>query len=101
MRARPGGKGGVDLASALTAFGREVTYSPESGAQTAIRAVFEPAHQVEENAPGVYAVLFVKLSDLPQAPVRGDEVMVDTILYKVFHIEADTSGAAVLRLRQV
>ena len=87
--------------AALAAFGREVTYSPESGAQTAIRAVFEPAHQAEENAPGVYAVLFVKLADLPQAPTRGDEVIVNAVLYKVFDIEADTSGAAVLRLRQV
>lgn len=87
--------------TALAAFGREVTYSPESGAQTAIRAVFEPAHQAEEHAPGVYAVLFVMLSDLPQSPARGDEVMVDSVLYKVFDIEGDTSGAAVLRLRQV
>jgi hypothetical protein len=87
--------------AALAAFGREVMYSPESGAQTAIRAVFEPAHQAEESSPGVYAVLFVKLSDLPQSPARGDEVVVDSVLYKVFDVEADTSGAAVLRLRQV
>jgi hypothetical protein len=33
--------------------------------------------------------------------VRGDEVLVDGETYNVFEIEADTSGAVVLRLRQV
>jgi hypothetical protein len=51
--------------------------------------------------PGVYAVLFVRLADFAQQPVRGDEVLVDGVTYKVFDIEADTSGAVVLRLRQV
>lgn len=87
--------------AALAAFGAEVTYLTESGAQATIRAVFEPAHQAEENSPGVYAVLFIQLSDLPQAPARGDDVKVDAVHYRVFDIEADTSGAAVLRLRQV
>lgn len=51
--------------------------------------------------PGVYAVLFVRLTDLPGEPQRGDEVEVDAVRYKVFEIEADTSGSAVLRLRKV
>jgi hypothetical protein len=87
--------------AALTAFGREVTYSPQTGVPAAIRAVFEPSHEAEENSPGVYGVLFVRLSDLPRPPARGDEVTVDNLIYKVFDIEADTSGGAVLRLRQV
>jgi hypothetical protein len=52
-------------------------------------------------APGVYAVLFVKLADLPGNPQRGDAVEFDGMRYKLFDIEADASGAAVLRLRQV
>jgi hypothetical protein len=85
----------------LGTFGREVVYLPQSGGQAPIRAIFEPARQAEDNAPGVYAVLFVRVGDLPQAPERGDEVTVDSLTYKVFDIEADTSGAVVLRLRQV
>ena len=86
--------------AALTAFGREVTYSPQAGTPSAIRAIFQPSHEAEENSPGVYGVLFIRLTDLPKPPERGDEVSMDGILYKVFDIEADTSGGAVLRLRQ-
>ena len=87
--------------SVLGAFGREVVYLPQAGGQATIKAIFEPAGQAEENSPGVYAVLFVRVGDLPLAPERGDEVTVDSLAYKVFDIEADTSGAVVLRLRQV
>jgi len=87
--------------AALTAFGREVMYSSQTGTRAAIRGVFEPLRQAEENSPGVYGVLFIRLSDLARAPERGDEVTVDNLIYKVFDIEADASGAAVLRLRQV
>ena len=88
-------------AACLRVFGREITYLPEAGGQAVIRGVFEAAREAEEMAPGVYAVLFVKLSHLPGAPQRGDVVAVDGVRYKVFDIEADASGAAVLRLRQV
>ncbi|MCK6372317.1 MAG: hypothetical protein L6Q83_13520 [Gammaproteobacteria bacterium] len=85
----------------LRVFGREVTYLPEAGGQATVRAVFQPAREAEDASPGVYAVLFVRLSDLPAAPVRGDEVEVGGARYKVFDMEADAEGAAVLRLRQV
>lgn len=84
----------------LRVFGRDVIYLPEAGGQAAIRAVFQPARETEDTSPGVYAVLFVRLADLPLAPVRGDEVEINGVRYKVFDIEADAEGAAVLRLRQ-
>ncbi len=87
--------------AALTAFGREVTYAPQGGQPVAIRAVFQRTHEAEETAPGVYAALFVRLSDLPQPPVRGDQVTAFDGAYTVYDIEADDSGAAVLRLRRV
>lgn len=86
--------------AALTAFGREVTYSPQTGRPATIRAIFQPSHEAEENSPGVYGVLFIRLTDLAFPPVRGDEVIIDAATYKAFDIEADTSGGAVLRLRQ-
>jgi hypothetical protein len=84
----------------LRVFGREVLYLPEAGGQAAVRAVFQPAREVEDASPGVYAVLFIRLAGLPAAPVRGDEVEIEGVRYKVFDIEADAEGAAVLRLRK-
>ena len=84
----------------LRVFGREVTYLPEAGGQAAVRAVFQPAREAEDSSPGVYAVLFVRLADLPGAPARGDEVEIGGVRYKVFDIEADAEGTAVLRLRK-
>jgi hypothetical protein len=88
-------------AACLRVFGREITYLPEAGGQAAICGVFEATREAEDAAPGVYAVLFVRQADLPSAPNRGDEVEVDGVRYKVFEIEADSSGSAVLRLRKV
>jgi hypothetical protein len=84
----------------LRVFGREVTYLPETGGEASIRAVFQPAREAEDASPGVYAVLFVRLADLPAAPARGDEVEIEGARYKVFDIEADPEGAAVLKVRK-
>jgi hypothetical protein len=84
----------------LRVFGREVTYLLDAGGQAAVRAVFQPAREAEDASPGVYAVLFVRLADLPAAPLRGDEVEMEGVRYKVFDIEADAEGTAVLRLRK-
>jgi hypothetical protein len=84
----------------LRVFGREVLYLPEAGGQAVVRAMFQPAREAEDALPGVYAVLFVRVADLPAAPVRGDEVETGGVRYKVFDIEADAEGAAVLRLRK-
>ena len=88
-------------AACLRVFGREVTYLSEAGGQATIRAVFQPTREAEESAVGIYAVLFLRPAVLQTTPQRGDEVEVDDRRYKVFDVEADTSGAAVLRLRQV
>ncbi len=87
-------------AAVVGTFGREVLYLPESGGAVSLRAVFQPAREAEDSSPGVYAVLFLRLADLPAAPVRGDEVETGGVRYKVFDIEADAEGAAVLRLRK-
>ena len=87
-------------AAVVQAFGREVLYWPEAGGEAAIRAVFQPAREAEDASPGVYAVLFVRLADLPGAPRRGDEVGIGGVRYKVFDIEVDAEGAAVLKLRK-
>jgi hypothetical protein len=86
--------------AALTAFGREVIYTPQSGAAVTIRAIVETAHESEETAPGTYALAFVRLGDLPGARAeRGDAVEIDGAVFKVFKVEADGQGGAVLSLR--
>jgi len=84
----------------LRAFGRDLLYLPETGGSASVRGIFQRTNEPEDASPGVYAVLFVRLADLPAAPVRGDEVEIGGVQYKVFDIEADAEGAAVLRLRQ-
>jgi hypothetical protein len=88
-------------AAVVNTFGREVLYLPDAGGQATVRAVFQAVREGEDASPGVYAVLFLRLADLAAAPVRGDEVEIGGARYKVFDIEADAEGAAVLRLRQV
>jgi hypothetical protein len=87
-------------AAVVDTFGREVVYLPEVGGAEMVRAVFQPARETEDASPGVYAVLFVRLADLPAPPMRGDEAEIGGTRYKVFDIEADAEGAAVLRLRK-
>jgi hypothetical protein len=87
-------------AAVVDTFGREVAYLPEAGGQAFVRAMFQPARETEDASPGVYAVLFVRLADLPAPPMRGDEVEIESTRYKVFDIEADAEGAVVLRLRK-
>ena len=87
--------------TALGTFGREVSYRRSSGETIAIRAIVENTREIEEAAPGVYAVLFLRVQDLPQLPERGDEVGVGSVSYKVFDIEADGGGGALIRLRQI
>ncbi|MCW5982433.1 MAG: hypothetical protein KIT09_30380 [Bryobacteraceae bacterium] len=83
----------------LGAFGREVTYQPESGGSFPVRAVLREGREPEDNSPGTYALLFVRLADLPQAPKRGDAVIIDGSTYKVFEIEADGQGGVTLAVR--
>lgn len=87
-------------AAVVRTFGRQVLYQPAAGGQATVRAVFQPTQGAEDSSPGVYAVLFVRLADLPVPPARSDEVEISGVQYKVFDIEADAEGAAVLKLRQ-
>ena len=86
-------------AACLAAFGREVTYSPAAGAPITVTGVLETGARLEETALGTYAVLFLRRTDLPRAPQRGDEVEIDGSGYKVFEVESDAAGGVKLALR--
>ncbi len=86
-------------AACLDMFGRQVTYRPAAGAPVAITGILDTGVRLEESSPGTYAVLFLRTSDLPSAPERGDEVEIDGETYKVFEVEADAGGGVKLALR--
>lgn len=88
-------------ASVLGAFGREVVYSPQTGPEVTFLAIFEETREAQETALGVYAVVFLRASDLAAPPENGDGVRVDGVPYTVFEIQADHAGGVYLRLRQV
>ncbi len=84
----------------LSAFASEVTYMPQSGVSVLLRGIFEATRQTQESSPGVFAVLFLRLADLPQPPQRGDAVVIGDATYKVFEIEADGQGGVTLGLHE-
>ncbi|MCC6363086.1 MAG: hypothetical protein IT165_06145 [Bryobacterales bacterium] len=89
-------------AAVVDTFGHEVLYLPSAGGQASIRGVLEATRETEDTAPGVYAILFVRLADLPVPPQRGDQVEISGATYKVFKvfgIEADEQGGVTLALR--
>lgn len=83
----------------LRVFGSDAVYRPQAGGQASIRGVLEATRETEDTAPGVYAVLFVRLADLPVPPQRGDQVEIVGSAYKVFGIEGDGQGGVTLALR--
>lgn len=85
----------------LRAFGSDLVFVPQAGDSFPLRGIFQRTAEPEDASPGVYAVVFVRLDDFPAAPVRGDELEIEGARYKVYDIEADAGGAAVLRLRRV
>ncbi len=82
----------------LYAFGREVHYLPAAGGEITIRAVFRADHRPERESPGMWAVLFLRRSDLTEAPVLADAVEVDGVRYRVFQAECDGQGGVLLGL---
>ena len=86
-------------AACLTTFGRKVHYRPVVGASLTIRGILQTGAQLEESAPGVYAMLFLQAADLLSPAERGDAVEIAGIRYKVFEVEADAAGGLKLALR--
>ena len=90
---------GALTAVCLATFGREVLYRPGTGVPCTVIGVVETGARLEETVPGTYAMMFLRLADLPQAPECGDEVEIDGTGYKVFEVEADAAGGLKLTLR--
>lgn len=85
----------------LRAFGTDLVYMPEAGGAYQVRGIFQRSAEPEDSVPGTYAVVFVRVEDLPDAPIRGDRIVINGDLYMAYDIEADGSGAILMRLRRV
>ena len=81
-------------------FGREVLYIPKVGDSRIVNGILEAVHQQEQNNPGIFALVFLRLAELAAPPERGDQVSIDSVAYKVFEIEADEVGGVRLGLHK-
>lgn len=74
--------------------GIDVLYLPKTGGQHEIRGVFDDrAQEVDPDTEVVISsniyTLGVKLNDLPNAPKKGDKVIIKNIQYKVIDSKED------------
>jgi len=76
----------------LSAFGQQVTYTPQAGEPFTVPGILDRGARPEDAMPGMYALLFVRAAAFAQPPERGDEVTVDGSTYKVVDLEADAEG---------
>jgi len=76
----------------LSAFGQQVTYTPQVGSSFSLTGILDRGARPEDAMPGMYALLFVRAAAFAQPPERGDEVTVDGSVYKVVDLEANAEG---------
>ena len=84
----------------VKAFGSPVTYQPAASAPFAVNGILQKDSDEERHQDGVYARLFINLSDFAAPPEQGDELTVDGTTYKVFEFLSDPTRGAWLALRE-
>jgi hypothetical protein len=84
----------------VKAFGSPVTYQPAASAPFAVNGILQKDTDEERHQDGVYARLFINLSDFAAPPEQADEVTVDGKTYKVFEVLSDPTRGAWLALRE-
>jgi hypothetical protein len=84
----------------LKTFGTSATYQPAAGASFAVNGILQRDTDEERHQDGVYARLFINLTDFAAQPEQGDEVTVDGKTYKVFEVLSDPTRGAWLALRE-
>lgn len=92
-------------ATVVATFGIPATLqSQDASAPVEITGVIQNPAMAEDNTPGSRAGVsvirfFVSLADIDPQPQHGDTVLLNGVSYTVTEVEADTNGAAVLKLR--
>ncbi len=94
------------LGAAMATFGTAATYQRASGGSPfTVSGVFDYVTVEEFSASGAPSQskrpsLGVKLADFPAAPVKGDTLTVNSIGFRVSHIDEDGQGGAMLILQK-
>lgn len=81
-------------------FGDSYSYTPYGGAPVSIQAVFGSAWVDVEGSISLKKTLRIKLSDLPNAPAKGDLVNVETVDYRIMESHEDGFGGSTLILQK-
>lgn len=84
----------------VKAFGSPITYQPAASAPFAVNGILQKDTDEERHQDGVYARLFINLSDFAAPPEQADELTVDGTTYKVFEVLSDPTQGAWLALRE-
>ena len=79
-------------------FGETATYTPLTGDPFSVKIVREARPTPEEEANGVWMVVWVIASDFAAPPVRGDKITLGQATYKVHEIEAEEEAGLGIRL---
>ena len=90
---------GRPLSAAIGRFGRDVVYAPRLGDPVTIQGILDTGVQPEGEAPGVYALLSIADSVVSPLPEAGEEITVDSSIYKIVRREIDAGKLVRLLLR--
>jgi hypothetical protein len=85
--------------SAVSKFGRDVIYTPRLGNAVTIQGIVDIGAQLEDLAPGVYAILSIADNAVSPLPEPGEEITIDSSVYKIVRREVDAGDLARLVLR--
>lgn len=84
----------------LATFGKSSTYTPKTGLPFQIDLIEKQPREWEPVRVGVNAIRWAKASDFTVAPVNGDAVLIDPVVYTVVDTRADAGGGLVLYLKE-
>jgi hypothetical protein len=82
-------------------FGSTVSYRQGTTAPFTVRGIVMKDSDEERRHDGLYARLFVSLTDFVTMPGQGDVVTIGGVAYTVFEVLTDAMGGATLSVRAV
>lgn len=88
------------MAATGRVFGEDCTYTPSGGSPVSIKGVFDNAFIEVEGVMSLKPVIRINLSDLEDAPGKGDQVTINSITYDVKESQPDSHGGTTLILKK-
>jgi len=84
----------------LDTLGRAVVYQPKVGDPKSITGIIRNDIRPESTDPGVWVFLFISIADLGFMPQTGDQVVIDSVAYKIYDVTDDNEGGATLGMHK-